>query len=512
VIGLRLTSVYWAALPVLVAALAIAFLTSGDPSLVVNADSLLPAEFVWDVAHHATAWRDFQQARVPSLVPDLLVLAPVQLITGSWRVAVAVWVVGFQVLLVGGGAAAVASLARVGRGAAAWSFATVIVLIYAAAFSSFGRPSPALMPYLQMLQPFVHGGPLALGMIVAVMAREAVRAGQPARPVTLALLTFAAAMSDVLVVAYVVVPMAVALAGAVAVGSVPRTEAKRVLTALGIGAVLGAAVYRLLPRQPLPIDEARHVLPHLVQFIAALPNMGGLLVALAILALALGMRLRGIGARNTVAEVWPVFILISVLAALCVTIAMFYDVAGQRYAFPIWFWAPVVCAGVVARTLAARPAWGGAAFGSACVLLLAQTPAQPLALLRWTTPLVACLDRASLSVGLADYWHARATAAATDWRVQIQPISDTGEARIWGNDRDWFAYDIHDAARRPAYRFIVIDGLDPDGIRRAYGAPDGVHACDGTTVWTYDDPERLYRDLAAASPGLARVFAAAPPR
>jgi hypothetical protein len=49
-------------------------------------------------------------------------------------------------------------------------------------------------------------------------------------------------------------------------------------------------------------------------------------------------------------------------------------------------------------------------------------------------------------------------------------------------------------------------------IAPVYGQPDRVTMCGSSTVWLYDDPARVYRNLERASPFLADLFAAAPVR
>ena len=113
---------------------------------------------------------------------------------------------------------------------------------------------------------------------------------------------------------------------------------------------------------------------------------------------------------------------------------------------------------------------------------------------------------------MADFWLARATSAASDWDLQIDPINSLGGARVWGNNPNWFTHDIHDATRPPQYRFIIMDRLSADRIAPVYGRPDRIMLCGASTVWLYDEPGRLNRNLERASPFLADTFAAGPGR
>jgi len=51
----------------------------------IKSDSLLPAQLVWDLAHHGYAWRGFQFPRVLRLMPDLLFFTAIQLFGIGWR-------------------------------------------------------------------------------------------------------------------------------------------------------------------------------------------------------------------------------------------------------------------------------------------------------------------------------------------------------------------------------------------------------------------------------------------
>ena len=57
-----------------------------------------------------------------------------------------------------------------------------------------------------------------------------------------------------------------------------------------------------------------------------------------------------------------------------------------------------------------------------------------------------------------------------------------------------------------------MDRLAPDRIAQSYGPPDRVLMCGVSSIWVYDDPERLWHVLVRASPLMAPVFAEAPAR
>jgi len=192
---------------------------------------------------------------------------------------------------------------------------------------------------------------------------------------------------------------------------------------------------------------------------------------------------------------------------------LYVDAWSYRYALPFLWWTVILAAAALARVCDRRPLLlrlpVAAITAGLAVVWLSRGVHAPR-LLRWDSPLATCLQKAGLHAGLADYWVARRTAAASDWQLQVDQLGATGAAFYWGNDRFWFTHDIHDGARRPPYRFIVMDKLPAPQITAIYGRPDHVMLCDATSVWVYDDSGRLYHDLERASPSLADTLTAAP--
>jgi hypothetical protein len=95
-------------------------------------------------------------------------------------------------------------------------------------------------------------------------------------------------------------------------------------------------------------------------------------------------------------------------------------------------------------------------------------------------------------------------AAASGWRLQIDPIESSGSAHYWANDRYSYINDVHHDGEPPPYNFIVANDLDTATIRARYGDPDRTWECDGFSLWIYDDQSRLRRTLALLS---VQVFA-----
>ena len=205
----------------------------------------------------------------------------------------------------------------------------------------------------------------------------------------------------------------------------------------------------------------------------------------------------------------------SAAGSLAFTIVFYEDAWSFRYAAPLLWWAVITVAAWLAPLVRrhVRTAGIGVAFTIAAASAIVLAPGLHVPrLLDWKTSLSACLRQEGLHTGLADYWIARRTSMSADWALQIQPLDSYGAARVWGNDWAWFTHDLHDSSRRPDYQFIVLDRLPAARIEAVYGQPDRVVHCDNKTIWVFNDPDRLFSGLRAASPFMAEVFGAAPPR
>jgi hypothetical protein len=373
--------------------------------------------------------------------------------------------------------------------------------------------------WLLILIPYTHCGAFLLALTVAALAhRSLARHSSPTVPrlATLALLSGAATLSDQLCLFSLVAPMIAATAGAILARQIAPRPALRVLAAVVAGAAAGANLDRLIYRQAMPKPSSADMLAHARHFLTALAHDPMMLLVLLVALLAPALVLWRRGPTGFLGGFWPVFAATSALGSLILTMAMYLDTWSYRYALPLLWWSFFLAAALLSEALghfrAARPM----AMIAACLLLwpLSRQLRADLVprLLVWDSPLATCLEQAGLSAGLAEYWVARPESAATDWRLQIDPIFDSGEARVWGNNRLWFARNIHDETKRPPYRFVVMDRLTPDGIAQSYGPPDRVLMCGVSSVWVYDDPDRLWHALVRASPLMAPVFADAPAR
>ncbi len=494
------------------------------PDFLISSDWLLGAEFVWDVLHHGYAWSGFQQSRVPSFFPDFLIFGVVQAATESWRAALAIWVFVVIGWLVAVGSWITASIARSGRETATFSFLLLLMTVLIAAWLGFLRFVPvvdgdlSLSPYLFILMPIYHSGPFLVSLTTAAVAgraaeQAATSEGAVFDTISVALLSWAATVSDQLSLVSLLVPLTVALVAGLSVGAVARLTAMRLLLAAWGGGAAGWACTQMLDRLPLPWPSRYEMEWAVLRFPTNLGHHASMLIVVGGLALALASDAWQRGPRGWLASYWSVFATASALGSLAVTILLYVDAWSYRYALPFLWWTVILVAAALARLSQQRPMLlrlPVATIIAGLALAYLATGLHVPRLFHWNWPLASCLQNAGLRAGLADYWSARKTSAASDWQLQVEQITSTGAAFLWANDRFWFTHDIHDKSRRPTYRFIAMDRLPERQITAVYGPPDHVMMCGSTAVWIYDNSNRLYHDLELASPSLADIFASAP--
>jgi len=478
------------------------------PDFLISSDTLLPAAFVWDMLHVGGAWSGFQQPRVPSFVPDLLIFGIVQAVTGSWRVAMAVWVsliLGWLVMI----ASWIATrLARSSSEASTFAFLLLLIPLLTAAVLGFPRfvtdadRDGYAFPALFILMPYSHGGPFLLALTAAALASRATQNPKLSNVTGLGILSCAAVSSDLLSVATLLLPLTMALQCGVVVKTVPWRTAFRLLSASWCGGAIGWIGTRMLDLQPMRLGSFAAIPDHIILFAAELSSHPGIVITLAGLAAFLVIDASRRGWRLWLGGFWPVFAAVSALGSLGVTMLRYEDVWSFRYAIPLIWWVVILAAAALAGSDRARQIWPRivvviitAGLGLICIADGLHVPR----LFDWNLPLAACLRTEGLSTGLAEYWNARKASAASDWRIDVEQIMPDGSAMLWGNDRRWFSQDIHDSTRRPMYRFIVMGGLEAGKIVAVFGKPDRVVTCASEIVWVYDDAQQLYENLVRAT-------------
>ncbi len=279
------------------------------------------------------------------------------------------------------------------------------------------------------------------------------------------------------------------------------------------GGVLGWSCAQMLDREPLPFSVLYTIPRRIGWFLTDLGHHPGMLMVVACFGFAVASDIWRHKVSGWLTSFWSVFAAAAALSSLTLTMLLYEGIPIYRYALPFLWWTVILIAAELARITSGRPILLRLPVAAtACVLALAYlaTGLHVPGLLRWELPLASCLQSAGLRAGLADYWSARLINAASNWQLQVEQISESGGARVWGNDRFWYTRDIHHGLQRPPYQFIVMDALPADQIAVAYGQPDRVLLCDPGTIWIYDNSDRLYVNLVRASRSMPKVFTSAP--
>ena len=483
----------------------------------VQSDSLLPALAVWDYSTHHGALGEFQLAAVPSIVPDLLVYAAVQLASGSWRLAT----------LAFGGAALLAIVVLGGVivrdiTGCAWRTGAQCVLLLALLCVMLELPVTEASKHLLLFVPVQHGGSFILSLATLSLARSWL--DRPRKRILLSVLglCFAAVISDPLFLITAIAPLLAALVYLMARKRITSGMAGSMLAGLFVAVAAARFLDLALVREPvsgvawLSVPErADRFLGSMWEIAAAAPLTVVLVDVLPLIALLAypSMIRRSVrrGESQGAAEFWWVASASGVLATLLAIPLYYVDLASYRYASAVLWWPLIWAAAALARAAGSMRGYvSGAALSGVTVVLgfafFRGGPHAP-AVLDWRHPLEVCLSQsgglAGLRAGLADYWNARAIEASSDWRLQVDQIKPDGSANYWGNNRSWYWHNIHDGSRPPEYNYIVMDGLDEAAIRARYGSPDQILDCAGASVWIYDDPAEVRQVLLSLSPILS---------
>lgn len=520
-------------LAILALGLAVSFAAMNAPAFLgfaVHADTLYPALLVEDLRADPAALLRFQPSRVPSFVPDVAVAGLIDAVTGSWRLGF--WgyaALAFAALSLLGGWIGRAIFGPAARLSGVWlalvlAVLVVLALLQQAQVAAAGpdRDLPASL-HVMLMMPVWQSGAFVAGLGVLCLTWRAVRRCTWPGLLALGGVAVLATASNTIVVAHAVLPGLMALAETARRRALPWRQALGIAAVLILAAALGFALGLVSGRAPLPGSGGGGLL-------AALRAMPGdlvrepqqLLMLLSCVPIALAFLLpRQAAARlpqgGDAAALRFFVVAASAACAASVAIAalLYHGPHSWRYGNPTAWWPAIFLAGLLAarwRRGMAVPALLAAA-GIAGVSAIAGGAATP-ALLRWRLPALACLDAAdpdvTLRAGLAAYWHARTMAATSGWRRQVES-TDFGDGRpfLWIEDSRSLVQARHaPRGTPPAYRFILMAGLDPAAIARIHGTPERVVPCGATAIWIYPEGwDPVDRLIAMADPLIPQALA-----
>jgi len=495
--------------------------------LALNADTLLPFSFAWDLAHVPGAWHGHELARIPSLVPDLAVLGSLLAATGSVRPTLLLYGVAQALAFVHVGGLLAAHLGRARPDAAAQADGCALVFVLFAALVGLDLATASHSVILDAFLPVDHFGPFLATPLGGLFAAEQLRRPTLRAALGLAVCCSLVYLSDLMLVVELVVPLACACAVPVLAGRAAPRRAAGIAAAAGGGLLAGWLAFRALRLSGLHFEAAPPLAPTLVlASVRAFLAHGPVFVAAHSRALAAGLflplavfaafpfttlvRARRNGDVTQACQdlfLWC-FAAAGIAGSLAFTAILYMDEGSYRYLVALWAWPVIFLAATLLRVSRFRAAPAASAVLAASVLATCVGLAVwPPAVLRWDHDVAACLRplqaRLGLHAGLAGYWEARPIEVATDWSMQVDQLDGDGLAYDWGNDPRWYRHALADPSRPPQYDFIVMRGLPPERIRAAYGAPDRVEPCADTAIWIYRDAASLTAALIARSPALA---------
>lgn len=498
--------------PILLSWIIVIFGFFGTPTGVeylINADSLLPAHLAWDVARHDYAWANFQWPRVLAL-PDMAFFFMTEALGLNWRTAF----LAYTCLAVTAATFAmgwiVSRMRASNYGEGLFWAGTGIAVTLLAALAGFAlSPAEPLswMPQLSLLMCVTHGHSFVLSLVAYCTALDGVRGNRRQAWVTWALCAFAT-FSDTIFVGYFLLPFVIA---GLLLALSPRGAALgppgelgrigRFTAATTLGCMIG-----WVAKIPVPAQEMKFVFNGfgdslaimLSQILRAPWVVGLILLTMALSAWALlGLFRKNPIARST-AESDRDWLALAGLGASIMSLglaALFYvDYGGYRYAVP-FFWWPLLIALAVVRlpnsVLSARKLQIAAAAMMTAAVAVAPLSASTLP--QWRSPLEKCLSdnrrNWGLDAGLATYWRSRQIMASSDWKLQVDQITEEGNAYLWGNDFAAYKHDMNASKGPPRYNFIVADEtMDPFSFETLFGIPARTEACGDRLVWIYDQP------------------------
>ncbi len=433
-----------------------------SPDLLFQSDALyLPALFR-DVVQEGGRWVDWRLPPAPYWFPDLLLYFAWNAVLGDFRLAIVAQAATQVALLALGGQLVARAIDReaVAPQVAAVAGAAVLLALYAGGRFDTG---------IYLLVTAHHFG-VVLGSLFALAgvltwARRGASRGVVAAVV---LVCAATAASDAMFGLYFTLPAAIALL-------VDRRA--RIAAAVAAASVVGwglpPLLYLRFRKHGLPwhlqLDEVGSTLAALGRDVLTVSPVA-LLWCVALAGAVLHLR-----KRAAVASGYVGLLVLACPAAMALT-GLYDGPTELRYLLaPLFVPLMVGCAAVRARAAAI------AMVGAAALLLVVAARRPGARLLRYTSPLVACLDAQGLHGGVSDYWNAKHVTMLSRSGLRVQQVEPSGRPYHWLNNRTWY---VQTPAR---YDFVLPARLDAALLAGEFGAPSRRITCAGEEVWVYGD-------------------------
>ena len=488
-----------------------------------NSDILLPVSYVWDIRNHSYAWSGFELPRIPSLFPDLITYAALDVLLGDFR-----WAMAAYALLQGTVFIVLAGCVISRLTGARTVDSAVVFLAVLTVVTVCNLPDARLEQHFRfysilidlMYLPVCHFGSSIMSLAGALLALRLIEEWRASQAVLFTLCVALADLSNGKFLIDFIIPLGVAGLVLMYLQLVSwRRTAGTVVCGI-VGLLLARAADHLLLRQPnLSINDIRMHMHLFFQevpvYLASTPlaTFANIFIPYAVFAAMFVTWLwrrwtSGLAVApgdTTVIFLW-VFAAVAIVGCVVALSAVYTWPEMIRYAEPAFFW-PIIFVTAAAMPLLERwiapLAIGQVAAVSIVIVTIGGWFGFVPLLLHWQDPLAACLQVRSgelgLKAGLASYWLSRPVTVSTNWSIQIDQVSEVGDPIYFGNDRFWYHRSFADPRRPPEYNFFVLRWLNPDSLQQRFGPPSRIANCGSDVLWIYDDPAALYRKLNPSS-------------
>jgi len=479
-----------------------------------NSDILLPVSYVWDIRNHNYAWSGFELPRIPSLFPDLVTYAALDVLLGDFRWAMAAYALLQGTVFIVLAGCVISRLTGARAVDAAVVFLAVLTVVTVCNLPDARHFLLVELMYL----PVCHFGSFIMSLVGALLALRLIEEWRASRAALFTLCVTVADLSNRKFLIDFIVPLGVAGLVLIYLRLLSWRRTAGMVVCGIVGLLLARAADHLLVRQPnLPIDEIPMHMHLFFQevpaYLASMPPATLAIIFIPYVVFAAmfvvwlwrrwssGITLAIAPCDTTVIFLW-LFAAVAIVGCVAALSAVYVWPEMFRYAEPAYFW-PIIFVAAAAMPLLERwiapLAIGQVAAVSIVIVAIGGWFGFVPLLMHWQHPLAGCLQarrgELGLKAGLASYWLSRPVTVSTNWSIQIDQVSDGGDPNYFGNDRFWYRTSFADPRRPPEYNFFVLTWLNPERLQQRFGPPSRIANCGSDVLWIYDDPSALYSKL-----------------
>lgn len=491
-----------AALTAAAGAVAVAFSIFSDVRSILfeNSDLLLPVAYAHNLLTHPETILQFQLARLPSFVPDLASIVLLSAVIPSWRVVMLLYAVlsYASLVILGGYVAACLSGRAVWEGAAAFlALSAAALLADLALFQQTGI-------FTFIISPVIHSGSFVLALAGLCLGRRAAQRPTALSGALLLGFTLLGVLSDRVFAGSFAIPYCAATIGGALAARSGLAVRNALIAALAVvaGVVLGLLADRVLFSTVLTRESdagLRLDWRHLADLLRDIRvDLSLAWAAVVVFTPVIWRR------RDGEVLFWWTAGSVTVAGFLGLLPLIYGNHHSGRYMQPVWWWGLIVLTASLLRYRRRLPVLAGAATSVLAFAAMAATGRSSPALsnvLHVEDALASCIEpfvrSGVLHAGAAGFWTARATEAASNWKLQIEQVRSDGSAYLWGNNPLYYKVRKDDPTQAVLIDYVILDRkagadwLNGPEIRGRFGAPNHVIECPENEVWAYSQPGGL---------------------